>query len=373
MHLSPAYAPVDQLAGQLRQQGYAEDHEEFEDNMRCLAAPIRDRFGHVIGGMSVSFPCFRFREELKQDYVKQLIRARRLNPDNVESEQWPWPVKLYLLGRSSVVLEWDNPGVPPVDPRWAAGAVGFVGVLTDYFDSNEYYNEFYRQSLPEEAALDALVRQAGGECRNVCPLQAENALRGRWRLRCSDADLAVAVTLSPTTPAKVTTKKRGRVQARERSVSMRLMPASLAVFAAGADAFHAAVAESGIVKRATCHSLRHSFACSQLNRTGDLRLVQTVADFRRYLYVRPFTLAVQGLHNGKYGRDSDGVIDGQRFRLDDDGFVGRVAVHQAGILAREKEGNAVRYSIRMPLVFDLCALVCNRLREEAAAKAKALA
>jgi IclR family KDG regulon transcriptional repressor len=59
----------------VRQQGYAEDHEEFEDNMRCLAAPIRDRFGHVIGGMSVSFPCFRFREELKQDYVKQLMQA----------------------------------------------------------------------------------------------------------------------------------------------------------------------------------------------------------------------------------------------------------------------------------------------------------
>lgn len=59
----------------VRAQGYAEDHEEFEDNMRCLAAPIRDRFGHVIGGMSVSFPCFRFREELKQDYVNRLIEA----------------------------------------------------------------------------------------------------------------------------------------------------------------------------------------------------------------------------------------------------------------------------------------------------------
>ncbi|UVM70108.1 MULTISPECIES: DNA-binding transcriptional regulator KdgR [Pseudomonas] len=59
----------------VRRQGYAEDHEEFEDNMRCLAAPIRDRFGHVIGGMSVSFPCFRFREELKQDYVRQLMHA----------------------------------------------------------------------------------------------------------------------------------------------------------------------------------------------------------------------------------------------------------------------------------------------------------
>ena len=59
----------------VRAQGYAEDHEEFEDNMRCLAAPIRDRFGHVIGGMSVSFPCFRFREELKQDYVNRLMEA----------------------------------------------------------------------------------------------------------------------------------------------------------------------------------------------------------------------------------------------------------------------------------------------------------
>lgn len=43
--------------------------------MRCLAAPIRDRFGHVIGGMSVSFHCFGFREELKQDYVKHLMEA----------------------------------------------------------------------------------------------------------------------------------------------------------------------------------------------------------------------------------------------------------------------------------------------------------
>lgn len=43
--------------------------------MRCLAAPIRDRFGHVIGGLSVSFPCFRFREELKQDYVKRFMEA----------------------------------------------------------------------------------------------------------------------------------------------------------------------------------------------------------------------------------------------------------------------------------------------------------
>jgi len=47
-------------------------------------------------------------------------------------------------------------------------------------------------------------------------------------------------------------------------------------------------------------------------------------------------------------------------------------LHQAGVCAREKSGTQVRYSIRMPLVFDLCALVCKRLHEEAEARAKAL-
>jgi DNA-binding transcriptional ArsR family regulator len=47
-------------------------------------------------------------------------------------------------------------------------------------------------------------------------------------------------------------------------------------------------------------------------------------------------------------------------------------LHQAGVLAREKAGNSAIYSIRMPLVFDLCALVCNGLREEARAKLRSL-
>ena len=47
-------------------------------------------------------------------------------------------------------------------------------------------------------------------------------------------------------------------------------------------------------------------------------------------------------------------------------------LHQAGVLAREKEGNAVRYSIRLPLVFDLCALVCSGLREHAQERVKLL-
>ena len=45
----------------------------------------------------------------------------------------------------------------------------------------------------------------------------------------------------------------------------------------------------------------------------------------------------------------------------------------AGILRRERVGNTAHYSIRMPLVFDLCTLVCTSLRAEAEARLKLLA
>lgn len=57
---------------QVRAQGFAEDREEFEDNMRCIAAPLFDRLGRVVAGLSVSFPTFRFQEALKANYVDEL-------------------------------------------------------------------------------------------------------------------------------------------------------------------------------------------------------------------------------------------------------------------------------------------------------------
>ena len=47
-------------------------------------------------------------------------------------------------------------------------------------------------------------------------------------------------------------------------------------------------------------------------------------------------------------------------------------LHQAGVLSREKDGNAVRYSIRLPLVFELCELVCASVSAEAQERAKLL-
>jgi Tol biopolymer transport system component len=38
---------------------------------------------------------------------------------------------------------------------------------------------------------------------------------------------------------------------------------------------------------------------------GDLQFLQALADYRRYFFANPFTLAVRGMHFGRYGRDSD--------------------------------------------------------------------
>ena len=40
-------------------------------------------------------------------------------------------------------------------------------------------------------------------------------------------------------------------------------------------------------------------------------------------------------------------------------------LHQAQLVARERDGAQVRYSISEPLIFELCSLVCNKLHRDA--------
>jgi IclR family KDG regulon transcriptional repressor len=49
--------------------GYAEDDEEHEEGIRCIAAPVHDHQGRVVAGLSVSWPVFRFDENSKADYI----------------------------------------------------------------------------------------------------------------------------------------------------------------------------------------------------------------------------------------------------------------------------------------------------------------
>ncbi|MBE3637943.1 IclR family transcriptional regulator domain-containing protein [Mangrovicoccus algicola] len=62
---------------QIRAQGYAEEIEEAEAGVRCLAAPILDHRGRSVAAVSLSFPLFRFDESKKPDYVALLLEITR--------------------------------------------------------------------------------------------------------------------------------------------------------------------------------------------------------------------------------------------------------------------------------------------------------
>ena len=49
------------------------------------------------------------------------------------------------------------------------------------------------------------------------------------------------------------------------------------------------------------------------------------------------------------------------------------ALHDAGLLARRREGNSIYYSIADPVVFKLCELVCKGAEEDARVKLSAIA
>jgi Tol biopolymer transport system component len=44
---------------------------------------------------------------------------------------------------------------------------------------------------------------------------------------------------------------------------------------------------------------------------GELQYVQALADYRHYFFANPFTLAVRGLHAGRYGRDAEATVEGR--------------------------------------------------------------
>src|SRR5450432_152617 len=45
---------------------------------------------------------------IEPGYVRTLIRARGLTPADPGSQAWPWPIRLYTLGRFSMVVD-DEP------------------------------------------------------------------------------------------------------------------------------------------------------------------------------------------------------------------------------------------------------------------------
>lgn len=77
-HTLTSAAELLPVLDKVREQGFAEDIEEQEAGLRCIAVPVFDRFGVVIAGLSISFPTIRFSQEAKSEYVRQLHKAARI-------------------------------------------------------------------------------------------------------------------------------------------------------------------------------------------------------------------------------------------------------------------------------------------------------
>lgn len=61
--------------GAVRAQGFAEDHIENEDGVRCVAAPVRDHSGQVVAGLSVSAPAYRFADADLGRWAPHVLRV----------------------------------------------------------------------------------------------------------------------------------------------------------------------------------------------------------------------------------------------------------------------------------------------------------
>ncbi len=71
-------------------------------------------------------------------------------------------------------------------------------------DSVAAMNLFLDESGPRRAAaIGKLTAAAGGNCKAVGSIVAENALRGLWKMQCDTGALSVGITLAPTEPARV--------------------------------------------------------------------------------------------------------------------------------------------------------------------------
>ncbi len=83
---------IEQLIEELavvRQQHFGEDNEEQEPGLRCIAAPVYDRFGNVIAGVSVSFPTVRFDEAKKSYYINLLHQAGKNISEQLGFKNYP--------------------------------------------------------------------------------------------------------------------------------------------------------------------------------------------------------------------------------------------------------------------------------------------
>ncbi|GHA53162.1 DNA-binding transcriptional regulator KdgR [Photobacterium aphoticum] len=91
-HTEKTLENIEQLLNELndvKANVYAEDNEEQEPGLRCIAAPVFDRFGNVIAALSISLPTIRFDEKRKSYYINLLHTAGKTVSDQLGFHDYP--------------------------------------------------------------------------------------------------------------------------------------------------------------------------------------------------------------------------------------------------------------------------------------------
>ena len=68
-------AELDAELAQIREQGFARDNEEREENLHCIGAPIFDYTGAVVAALSVSWPSFRYELSEERGWIDRVKSA----------------------------------------------------------------------------------------------------------------------------------------------------------------------------------------------------------------------------------------------------------------------------------------------------------
>lgn len=115
------------------------------------------------------------------------------------------------------------------------------------------------------------LRAALGKCQSVTPFEPENALRGRWTLRCRGGSIDAWLSLAPTMPP--------RLQALELTAARRLSPAlkaAAAALVALIGQWDDAAARPLLARSLKREPLRAQFAALRVQYGGALRLGETL-------------------------------------------------------------------------------------------------
>jgi IclR family acetate operon transcriptional repressor len=61
----------------IKADGYAFDDTELTEEVRCMAAPIRDKDGEIIASIGISAPVKRFSREQAPEFARKVLDATR--------------------------------------------------------------------------------------------------------------------------------------------------------------------------------------------------------------------------------------------------------------------------------------------------------